>query len=174
MKLKDLIKDKDYDYIEIRNEIPEEIAEVEKTYFVGACKSLKGKIISLDGDNYSVEMEVTEYKEWITNNIKAGLTIICKETHPIRSRKRKLQFIIDTYGTKAQEDIAIEECSELIKAICKNRRNPSDETRKGIIDEMADVEIMIEQLKIIHSCSREVEERIDYKIERQIDRIMNK
>lgn len=90
------------------------------------------------------------------------------------SKKRKLQFIIDTYGTKVQEDIAIEECSELIKAICKNRRNPSDETRKGIIDEIADVEIMLEQLKIIHSCSKEVEERINYKIERQIDRIMNK
>lgn len=90
------------------------------------------------------------------------------------SKRQKLQFIIDTYGTKAQEDIAIEECSELIKAICKNRRNPSDETRKGIIDEIADVEIMIEQLKIIHSCSREAEERIDYKIERQIDRIINK
>lgn len=90
------------------------------------------------------------------------------------SKRRKLQFIIDTYGTKVQEDIAIEECSELIKAICKNRRNPSNETRKGIIDEITDVEIMIEQLKIIHSCSREVEERIDYKIERQIDRIMNK
>lgn len=90
------------------------------------------------------------------------------------SKRRKLQFIIDTYGTKVQEDIAIEECSELIKAICKNRRNPPDETRKGIIDEIADVEIMLEQLKIIHSCSREVEERINYKIERQIDRIMNK
>lgn len=90
------------------------------------------------------------------------------------SKRRKLQFIIYTYGTKVQEDIAIEECSELIKAICKNRRNPSDETRKGIIDEIADVEIMLEQLKIIHSCSKDVEERINYKIERQIDRIMNK
>ena len=34
-----------------------------------------------------------------------------------------LQLIIDTYGTAAQTDIAIEECSELIKALVKGRRN---------------------------------------------------
>ena len=35
---------------------------------------------------------------------------------------RKLIRIIDEYGSDKQQDIAIEECSELIKAICKYKR----------------------------------------------------
>ena len=89
-------------------------------------------------------------------------------------RQKQLLFIINTYGTNVQQDIAIEELSELQKAILKHRRFTDKETEKGIIDEIADVSIMLEQLKIIYSCSREVEEQIDYKIERQIKRILNK
>ena len=92
----------------------------------------------------------------------------------IEAEKRKLLFIINTYGIQSQQDIAIEEMSELQKAILKHRRNPSEETRKDIIDEIADVLIMLEQLKIIYSCSKEVEERMDYKIDRQINRIKKK
>lgn len=88
--------------------------------------------------------------------------------------KQKLLFIIDAYGTKSQEDVAIEEMAELQKAIIKHRRYTGDETRAEIIDEIADVEIMIEQLKIIYSCKKEVKSRIDYKIERQIKRILDK
>ena len=89
-------------------------------------------------------------------------------------RKNHLLFIINTYGTKPQQDIAIEEMSELQKAILKHRRYGSKETEQAIIDEIADVSIMLEQLKIIYSCSKEVEERIDYKIDRQIKRIKEK
>lgn len=85
-----------------------------------------------------------------------------------------LLFIINCYGTKSQEDVAIEEMAELQKAILKHRRNAGDETRAEIIDEIADVEIMLEQLKIIYSCNREVEERKYYKIDRQIGRILRK
>ena len=88
--------------------------------------------------------------------------------------KQKLLFIINSYGTKSQEDVAIEEMAELQKAILKHRRYTGDETRAEIIDEIADVEIMIEQLKIIYSCKKEVERRINYKIERQIKRILKK
>lgn len=88
--------------------------------------------------------------------------------------KQKLLFIINSYGTRSQEDVAIEEMAELQKAILKHRRYTGDETRAEIIDEIADVEIMIEQLKIIFSCKKEVESRIDYKIERQIKRILDK
>lgn len=84
----------------------------------------------------------------------------------------KMLFIIDTYGIKSQEDIAIEEMSELQKAILKHRRKESEKTREEIIDEIADVEIMIEQLKIIYSCRKEVKNRIDFKLDRQIKRIL--
>ena len=87
--------------------------------------------------------------------------------------KEKLLFIIDTYGTKPQVDMALEEASELQKALLKHRRKPSEETKADIIDEIADVQIMLEQLKIIYSCTKEVDERIEFKINRQIERIMN-
>lgn len=92
----------------------------------------------------------------------------------MKENKKELLFIVNTYGTKLQQDIAIEEMAELQKAILKHRRNPTEETRKNIIDELADVEIMLEQLKIIYSCSKDVKERIDYKIDRQIKRIEKK
>lgn len=88
--------------------------------------------------------------------------------------REQLLFIINTYGVRPQEDIAIEELSELQKAILKHRRYGNKETEQAIIDEIADVSIMLEQLKIIYSCSKEVEERIDYKIDRQIKRIKEK
>ena len=48
--------------------------------------------------------------------------------------KQKLLFIINSYGTKSQEDVAIEEMAELQKAILKHRRYTGDETRAEIIE----------------------------------------
>lgn len=92
----------------------------------------------------------------------------------MKLNRENLLFIINTYGTRPQQDMAIEELSELQKAILKHRRFPNKETERDIIDEIADVSIMLEQLKIIYSCHKEVEERVDYKIDRQIKRIKKK
>lgn len=78
---------------------------------------------------------------------------------------RDLNTIVETYGSDKQEDMAIEECSELIKAILKFRRS------NAVIDEIADVQIMLTQLGIIFNCVEEVNERIDFKIDRQMGRI---
>ena len=75
---------------------------------------------------------------------------------------------LGTYGDESQMDMAIEECSELIKAICKLRRtaflkqSPDYaailETRcDDIRDELVDVQIMIDQLKIIFTEERDFE-----------------
>ena len=94
-----------------------------------------------------------------------------------------LYMIIDRYGVSAQVDIAIEEMSELTKALLKNRRNCNDFDRRlilkdeilkyrdDIIEEIADVSIILEQLKIIYDCETEVKEQIIYKIKRQLDRM---
>ena len=92
----------------------------------------------------------------------------------VEMERNELLFIINTYGTRAQQDIAIEELAELQKAILKHRRYSSKETEQEIIDEIADVEIMLEQLKIIYSCHSDVERRIEYKIDREIKRIKKK
>lgn len=82
---------------------------------------------------------------------------------------RKLIRIIDEYGSDKQQDIAIEECSELIKAICKYKRTLDHV--EDIVDEIADVKIMLAQLEIIFDCSGAVEDRVEYKINRQMERI---
>lgn len=87
-----------------------------------------------------------------------------------------LHNIIDRYGESAQVDIAIEEMSELTKALLKYRRNDEyiyrrNELRKDIIEEIADVSIMLEQLKIIFICEADVKQQIIYKVERQLRRI---
>lgn len=57
---------------------------------------------------------------------------------------------IRLWGEELQFDIAIEECSELIKAIIKYKRTGStDDTFLRLCDEIADVSIMLEQLQEI-------------------------
>ena len=72
----DLIKNKDYDYVEYRITIPP-IYETD-SIFAGAFKTKNGKIISLDGDDYSLDQGIVSYEEWDDpeNGIKNGLTII--------------------------------------------------------------------------------------------------
>jgi NTP pyrophosphatase (non-canonical NTP hydrolase) len=82
---------------------------------------------------------------------------------------RHINTIVEHYGSDRQQDKAIEECSELIKAICKWKEHL--DFAEDIVDEVADVIIMCNQLMIIFDCFGEVEERIDYKINRQLKRI---
>ena len=88
-------------------------------------------------------------------------------------RERKLLFLIDHYGTKKQQDIAIEELAELQKAIIKYRREPSDKTKESVVEEIADVQVMLEQLKMIFSCRSKTDAIMDAKIDRQIKRVMD-
>lgn len=88
-------------------------------------------------------------------------------------RERKLLFLINHYGTLNQKLIAIEEMAELQKAIVKTIRQNSKENTEAIIEEIADVQVMLEQLKMIFSCRTKIDEIMDAKIDRQIKRIMD-
>ena len=66
--------------------------------------------------------------------------------------KEILKKAIQTYGEEAQEKVAIEECSELIQAICHKHRG----REHNIAEEIADVKIMLEQLELINDCSKQV------------------
>lgn len=63
--------------------------------------------------------------------------------------KRAIEF----YGAEHQENMCIEECAELIQTINKKHRGEAH----NIPEEIADVEIMLEQLKIINCCRADVE-----------------
>lgn len=71
---------------------------------------------------------------------------------------------IDLNGASTEVDVAIEEMSELTKELCKHRRGQRNILH--IAEEIADVEIMLEQLKMIFKCSDLVAEQEDIKIQR--------
>lgn len=84
--------------------------------------------------------------------------------------ERIMRQAIETYGVQAQCDVAIEEMAELTKAIMKIRRvaNDYEKTQSALdnlLEEIADVDIMIDQLKIMWG-PREVEEYRRKKLER--------
>lgn len=72
---------------------------------------------------------------------------------------------LKTWGEREQSAVAMEECGELIRAINKMHRDPSEENRKELISELADVRIMTNQIVFIYGL--DVEE-----INREIDRKM--
>ena len=76
MTVSDLIKNKDYDYIEWRATSPYDNSDM----FFGATQSKDGKLIPLDYDSYYEETEIISYEEWseLDKGIKNGLTIVYK------------------------------------------------------------------------------------------------
>ena len=79
--------------------------------------------------------------------------------------KKLLKKAIDVWGKHAQLLTLLEEMSELQKEILKNI-NRGKENLNELIDETADVEIMLEQLKYIFDIEQAVEEKIPVKLEK--------
>jgi hypothetical protein len=72
---------------------------------------------------------------------------------------------IETYGVRMQKLMAIEEMSELTKEICKDFRGLLD--REHLIEEMADVLIMLDQMLLMYKISGdEIQQMRERKIER--------
>ncbi len=79
---------------------------------------------------------------------------------------------IETYGKKNQKIMLFEEMAELQKEVCKSLRGNNNKT--AIIEEIADVLIMIEQLKMMEKISDSVINlEIRYKTERLRKRLEN-
>lgn len=79
-------------------------------------------------------------------------------------RREQLSKIYDHYGLEEQYKKAIEELGELISAMATG-------TEEEVISEIADVEIMLEQLKDGLGIRAKVCGEIDYKLKRQLVRI---
>jgi hypothetical protein len=94
----------------------------------------------------------------------------------ITNEAEVLQKAIETYGEENQMDMAIEEMSELTKSILKLRRVKKTACNnydlsfeiKNVLEEMADVQIMLDQLYLIFG--KPVEQR-KYKIKRLESRL---
>ena len=98
----------------------------------------------------------------------------------------RIQEIVLRYGYDAQSRQCIEEMAELTQAINKfwrkdlhggygalneDRLDRESEAYKNLIEEIADVEIMLEQMKEMLLCGDKVAKIREEKLERQIGRI---
>lgn len=78
---------------------------------------------------------------------------------------------LDTWGTEAQVSMVFEEMAELQNAICKYRRGRC--TVEDVAEEVADVEIMLEQLKLIFTLEPKVSDYRQEKLRRLAQRLKN-
>lgn len=85
-------------------------------------------------------------------------------------QRKIMQNAVRKYGVDAQDDIAIEEMSELTKAIIKNRRYKTFATLENLYEELADVYIMLEQIMMSLDKDR-VQSYINSKLERLNERL---
>ena len=76
-------------------------------------------------------------------------------------RNELYEKAVEKYGLQAQSLVAIEEMTELSKVILKGFRNEIN--KEELTDEIADVEIMLEQLKQFHEIGNKVRDRKRYK-----------
>lgn len=93
--------------------------------------------------------------------------------------EQKIQYIADHYGYEPQSRQLIEEMSELTVAINKYWRSKNyggsiektTDAEKKVIEEMADVHIMLLQLRYLLDCDDYLLDVMDEKLDRQIERI---
>ena len=73
------------------------------------------------------------------------------------------------WGPDAQTLMAFEEMAELQKELCKHARGKHN--RSAVAEEIADVQIMLEQMAELHGCAAQVTAWREVKLERLLERI---
>ena len=120
---------------------------------------------------YMALFGMADVRAWLERYETTGL--------PTTNRPEVLQKCVNTYGAEAQVDMAVEEMSELTKALLKHRRKEAqgskdlEAARENILEEVADVIIMLTQLIMIYGGRDLVKETIENKVDRQIKRLAN-
>ena len=79
------------------------------------------------------------------------------------------RLALSTYGADTQTLMMMEEMAELQKELCKHSRGKNNKT--GIAEEIADVQIMLEQMMLLHDCEGMVKYFKQKKLERLKDRV---
>lgn len=83
---------------------------------------------------------------------------------------KDLRNIAEHYGLRVQMRQLIEEMAELTQVICKSERYDLDTVREHLVEEVADVEVVLEQVIYLLGDNR-IEQIRAEKIERQKRRI---
>lgn len=84
--------------------------------------------------------------------------------------KEIMEKAVQKWGKSAQILTLLEEMSELQKELIKNI-NRNKDNLDAVIDETADVEIMLAQMKHIYQIEQAVQERIPIKLQKVMKRL---
>lgn len=90
-----------------------------------------------------------------------------------------IKKIIEHYGVSKQLCVHMEECAELIQAVSKVVRDADDKDtwlarREHLMEEIADVIVCIIQMqKMFDIKDADINDYVDYKVDRQLRRIEN-
>jgi len=80
--------------------------------------------------------------------------------------------IAEHYGAGAQSMQTCEECAELIQAVSKLTRGVTEMRISALVEEIADVRIMMSQLMQLYGIPEtEIATLVERKLERQLERI---
>lgn len=83
----------------------------------------------------------------------------------VKTQTGLLYQAICRYGEEKQTAVAIEELSELIHELTRTLRG--EDRRAGLIEELADCYIVMQQIEMMHSiCPCQIQEMIDRKLSR--------
>lgn len=100
------------------------------------------ELVEADNDGRCVVLPDGGYED------KDGENALKKEENMVKELYRLALF---TYGAQAQTMMVMEEMAELQKELCKHARGK--ENRAQIAEEIADVQIMLEQMELLHGCA---------------------
>lgn len=85
--------------------------------------------------------------------------------------KSMCKEVADRYGYPAQSNQLVEECAELIQAINKYRRYGNEQALENYIEEIADVEVMLEQIKhLVGITEEQLDEIKTYKLRKVLSK----
>lgn len=129
------------------------------------------------GDHYRITKEdlaelragVKEQPEWNLFPVYQRIKKAAQEHTPTL-----LIQAIETFGEVSQREMAIEECAELIKALCKYSRSITEKTHADVLEETVDVSLAAEQMRYIFDHGDQFEEIRKKKLKRLQERIAAK
>lgn len=147
----------------IANELEEKLLRKERE-----CEKLKQTLTEIeeiadkDFRHTAWEEYSKQLKQILQKNQRGGRMQTVNEAY--------YKKLIEKFGAKNQIIVAIEELSELQKEICKYLRDKTN--IRNISEEIADVEIMLEQLKLIFENETPVSIEKEYKLARTYERYL--
>lgn len=91
-----------------------------------------------------------------------------------KNQRIRCARIAEHYGLNTQEIQTVSELSELLHVLTRKMSQRGIDWDNCLLDELADVTIMIQQMCALHGISEyELNDRVNFKIERQLERIEN-